>query len=324
MKPLYSSKEVMQTIKSMFSSSKGRRVVITAFVGEDAAAYLPNPKGIELICWPKEGGTNPNAIRDLKNREVKIYFCDSLHMKIYWTEDKGAVITSANLTTNALGAGGLKEFGILLPSNKIDINRIIDSIKRRPASNKDILELDNKHKEYIKRNRTSNYPVGRIQLYDEWYKTQPRQVWKFFAWSNTKVNISSEAMAVLKNEHNSSNWNMLMQVPNKNLQDNDWVLCIRKVKKQIGSIDWVFAHHQVKIKRSDKEYERDCPYQIIQVFNSKSYGPPPFKCEKYFKVALKAAIDECGGISKLEKMQSAKLSSKLIDVIYKYFQKQRT
>lgn len=65
MKILYSSADVRKAIVELFSLSKGRRVAVVAFVGRGAKACLPKPKGLELFCWPKEGGTNPDVLRDL-------------------------------------------------------------------------------------------------------------------------------------------------------------------------------------------------------------------------------------------------------------------
>src|SRR5262245_37865896 len=109
---LYTAAEVRSAIVRLFSFSRGRRVAISAFVGDGAEAYLPKPSGIQLICWPKEGGTNPNALRRLMAKGVEVFFCDALHMKVYWAEGRGAVVTSANLSRNALGAGDLKEVGV--------------------------------------------------------------------------------------------------------------------------------------------------------------------------------------------------------------------
>ena len=95
---LYTSADVRQAIIRLFRSSKGHRVAISAFVGDGAEAYLPKPKGLQLICWPKAGGTNPNVLRKLMKRGVEVFFADRLHMKTYWSEDRGAVVTSANLS----------------------------------------------------------------------------------------------------------------------------------------------------------------------------------------------------------------------------------
>ncbi len=112
MKVLYQSSDVRREIIKIFSHGGRRRVAIAAFVGDGAESYLPKPPGLEIICWPKAGGTNPNTLRRLTKRGAKIRFADRVHMKVYWADGYGAVITSANLSTNALGSGDLKEAGI--------------------------------------------------------------------------------------------------------------------------------------------------------------------------------------------------------------------
>src|SRR4051812_23758 len=99
-KLLYTSSDVRSAVIDLFSNSKGRRVAVVGFVGAGAESYLPKPEGIELYCWPKAGGTNPNMLRTLAKRKVEIRFVDSLHMKVFWAEKRGAVVTSANLSTN--------------------------------------------------------------------------------------------------------------------------------------------------------------------------------------------------------------------------------
>jgi hypothetical protein len=154
MKLLYDSGQVQRAIKRIFKICKGRRIAITAFVGEKAIAYLPKPKGIELVCWPKAGGTDPNSVRDLIRRGVKAYFVPNLHMKLYWTQDKGAVLTSANLSKSALGSGGLKEIGIFLDSDEVNITRIWRTIQPRPVLNGSLDKLKT-HRDYLKKHLSS-------------------------------------------------------------------------------------------------------------------------------------------------------------------------
>ena len=75
---LYTSGEVREAIVSLFEATSGRKVAISAFVGYGAEAYLGKIKGLELICWPKAGGTNPHALRKLISKGAKISFSDLL------------------------------------------------------------------------------------------------------------------------------------------------------------------------------------------------------------------------------------------------------
>ena len=113
---------VRKEVKRIFSQERGRRVALVAFVGRSAEAYLPRPAGLELVCWPQAPGTNPATIEFLLRRRVNIRFAKRLHMKVYWTRSKGAVIASTNLSTNAYGAGALHEAGVFVPSASIKID----------------------------------------------------------------------------------------------------------------------------------------------------------------------------------------------------------
>jgi hypothetical protein len=124
-KILKSSASIRKAIGELMAPGGGRRVAISAFVGDGARAFIRKPLGVEIICWPRAGGTNPLELNRLKNAGAHISFADRLHMKVYWAAKRGAIVGSANLSTNALGAGGLKEFGVLLPPGSIDIDELI-------------------------------------------------------------------------------------------------------------------------------------------------------------------------------------------------------
>src|SRR5690242_16103996 len=95
---LYTSAEVHRAITNLLidPGPRDRRVVIVAYLGEDAASYLPNPQSLEIVCAPEPGLTSPRAVRDLAARGADIRFADRLHMKVYWSSMRGCIITSAN------------------------------------------------------------------------------------------------------------------------------------------------------------------------------------------------------------------------------------
>jgi hypothetical protein len=293
MKVLYTSAQVRQAIKVLFSSAKGRRVAITAFVGDSAEIYLPKPKGIELYCWPNAGGTNPNAIRELIDRKVEVFFSDSLHMKVYWAEDKGAVITSANLSTFALGAGGLKEIGVLLPPGKINIDRILTSIEPRSYIKNELLSLDNAHKDYLKRNYTDAKAARMRQKpnsFIKWYKSATRPRWKLGWYWEDDVRLSANARAVLERENGASKYEDIMTAEKGFLTENDWILCFNMDEGYARWATWMFAHHVVKVSPSDRAYDRNALYQVLQVSKLKAYGLPPFLLDSNLRQALRKAV----------------------------------
>jgi hypothetical protein len=197
-KVLHNSAAVRKAITDIFRTS-GKRVAISAFVGNSAEAFLPNPKGIRLICWPKAGGTNPDALRRLKSLGVNVQFADDVHMKVYWSK-KGAVVTSANLSTNALGAGNLKEFGVLLPASEIDIEAVVKTLRARSFDGKELKELDRKSEKTAR----LFHDQGMLMTYLDWHSLPAKGAWKRrewkIGWVSELQDFSQESKRVARDE----------------------------------------------------------------------------------------------------------------------------
>lgn len=315
---LYTSTQVRREIKRLFTESKGRRVVISAFVGGDAHVYLPRPEGIELICWPKAGGTNPDAIRDLIARGVKVFFADAVHMKIYWTSDKGAIVTSANLSTNALGEGGLKEVGVSLPKGRIEINRIIKSLSISEASKAELLKLDKEHKAAWKKNPSHFAKTSSPISFDKWHESEARSVWKLTSYRPAKVSLSKESKSVLEREHGSVSYEDILEHPEYSFHEDDWVLCFNV--NNTREMNWIFAHHVIpSFSQVKKLNPISLHYQVIQVKKLGRNAPCPFQLDTAFKTAFVKAVGEFGGTEKIEELRKAIPSPKLIDIVYKHY-----
>lgn len=315
-KILYNSFEVRRAVVEMFRSSRGRRVAISAFVGEGAEAYLPKPKGLQLICWPKAGGTNPNVLRKLIKRGVDVFFADGLHMKLYWSDDNGAIITSANLSTNALGSGNLKEIGAFLESQEVDIDLLIQLLKIRPASFEELKRLDSSHKRYVVRNRGEGRIASHAGSFDEWYELPFRPKWKL-GWIEGSVELSSNAKAISESEYgvpHPENW---ISCRSGEYQRFDWILTftLERFPTEFG---WMFTDYVAKVSKSDKVFDKECPYQAVQVWPKRSYPVPPFSVRgKQFQRAFSKAVSKFG-VSRIKKLRSSKPPKRLVDLIYEF------
>ena len=141
---LKNSDEIREKLDFLFNS-KCRKIAIVAFVGSNAIDYIPNIDNLQIYCWPHPGATSANGIRLLQQKGVKIFFSDNMHKKIYWAENRGTIITSANLTYNALSGDVLQESGVFIPSNDFDIDAEILHLRNiRPANNEEIEDLERK------------------------------------------------------------------------------------------------------------------------------------------------------------------------------------
>jgi hypothetical protein len=284
---LYSSAEVRSAIVSLFRVAGAKRIAISAFVGDGAEAYLPYPKGLRLICCPAPGATNPNTLRRLISNGVKVEFVDRLHMKIYWSDDRGAVVTSANLSTNAMGIGGLKEAGVLLPANAIDIQRILKHLKTRPAK-PELRRLDIGHREYVKRlpkppgKRTNN-------SYIEWFESPARELWKFFVYTELSYDLSDTAVQTVKLEFGRKPYNWIWsELPR--VRENDWILCVYRRGKRVNQIHWLIADRVFNVPKSDRNFDPEYPYEVVQIHEPKRYPPSPFSIDRQFRSALKRIV----------------------------------
>src|SRR5690606_2726716 len=108
----------------------------------------------------------------------------------YWTENQGAVVTSANLSTNALGSGDLKEIGVYLPSSEINIDKIISTLDIKLVNDRDLFKLDKEFRINYKNNNFVRFQniTNRIKTFETWY-LQKGEKWKIAAYDElTKSN----------------------------------------------------------------------------------------------------------------------------------------
>ena len=137
---LKNSVEIKEKLEFLFNSDC-RKIAIVAFVGSNAIDYIPNKDNLTIYCWPHPGATSPNAIRQFQQKGVKVFFSDNMHKKIYWAQDRGTIIASANLTHNALSGEVLQESGVFISSNDFDIDKEISNLKNIRLAGYDEIEI---------------------------------------------------------------------------------------------------------------------------------------------------------------------------------------
>jgi hypothetical protein len=313
-KILYNQTEVYHAIQKVFSSPNGRRIAISGFVGHGAESYLPSPKGITLVCWPKAGGTNPAAVRTLIDRKVHVWFADRLHMKVYWAEGRGCVITSANLSTNALGAGNLKEAGILVPSDAVDIEKLLTSLKKRRVNEGELHKLDRAHARYGSRNKVA--VESTLPTFMEWYRTPMRPLWKLGWFDST--GIVSKAARQLAHEElgvgEPSNF-LGCRAGDYRRKGGEWVLTFNLARDAPTHLSWMFVNRVVNIARSDKKaYQKEYPCQAVQLSPIWIYPGCPFRIDGDFRNAFRRAVAECGP-ERIKNAKSTKPPEELLRLI---------
>lgn len=289
---LYSSTQVHVAIKQLLENPKPkeRRVAIVAYVGGGAEAYLPNPKGLELICCLEPGSTSAVTLARLRRRGARIRKANRLHMKVYWSSRKGCVISSANLSTNALGKGGLKEAGVLLPAGAVDIERLVQKARPKPISSSDLRNLRRKADSLAatlgSKNTRTQDPICTFM---EWYEERGRSNWKQAAWKARGLEFAEVVKSYAKSTYGVAEPEEVVGVARSQVADGDWLLLFGVPNG--AEPHWVYVDRVFRVPRSDKvAYDASYPDQAIQVHPARTYGPAPFVIDRRFRAALKEAV----------------------------------
>ncbi len=97
-------------IRDMFRANAEVRAAV-GFVGSEILELVKsrgaNARAVVLYCDLSMGGTNPAPLRQLlaaEPKKLRLYACAGLHAKVIWTKT-AAILSSANLSANALGHG---------------------------------------------------------------------------------------------------------------------------------------------------------------------------------------------------------------------------
>ena len=301
MKILYTSGDVHKAIKTIFSSSAKRRVAVVAYLGVDAGNYLPNPEGMEIICCPEPGATSPKAVRELLSRGAIIQFSEGLHSKVYWSEI-GCVVTSANVSHRALGNAPQKEAGVMLDANDFDIDRLIRESKPFNITQAIMNKLDKADRK-LKVSAGIKTKTRNKVKFIEWYHSPYREPWKLGWWSDSELEPAKEAVKKSEYEYNVAAPTRYLNVADKQASRGDWFLWFKIVENSVKGIEWMYVDFVVPVSANDKDaYQKEYPFQAIQVHELGKYPPPPFSIDKDFKSAFRKAAVEYG----TERIENAK------------------
>lgn len=305
-KYLETSQEIRDSIRDLFIGDEEKYAVV-AFIGKNATNYLPNSKNLTVICWPKAGGTNPNGIRKLLDKGIRVQFCDNLHSKIFWCKSKGIIITSANLSDNALGENGLIEYGVRINDSHYDFNKsVLNNLHKniRDVTNKELDLLDINHNKYYRKNPIELTNKTKNINFAEWYKGEHKQKWKVI-WYSEESKSDEQTKNEVYQKYHVKDW----------INDND----ADSKSFNEGDIVFQFKMHEEegKIKRINGKWlyvdMTTTTNKIIQIDEIETISLP-FLIDKSFMKSFKKAFN------KLEWNEihdsSYNVNNVLIDAIY--------
>ncbi len=307
---LYTSDAVSRKVKEIMKDDQCERVVVVAFVGKGAESYIGNPWGLQLICWPQPGSTNPETLKLLIKEGAIVHFCDKLHMKVYWSEKHGTVLTSANLTNNGLGYGNLIETGAFFKPSEFNVSQILDQLHLKVPTTSDFLKLEIAHQEKI---RKFGNTVSYKKDFNDWI-TQPfRSNFKLAVYETSDEPYPAEVIIESK-KHSLPEPDDSFACYRNDFQIGNWVLIIETRKGKIikNTINWLNVQSIVKVS-GDKDFK----YRALQ-FLPLLPEQPPFKLTNYFKDILYKQCVKLGS-EKINESRSKPVSNKFINELRKLY-----
>lgn len=300
LKPLYTSADLHREIRLLFQSPKPKekRIAVVAYVSAASSAYLPSPEGLRVICSPEPGFTSGNALRDLIRRGASVEFADKLHAKVYWSKQRGCVVSSANLSASALAAGGLKEAGVWLSPGKFDIQRLVRAVSPRAVTAADLRRLDNAPMRF----RTTKQEQDASAQFDfgAWYESRDRRPWRMAWWMDNELEPAAAARRRSQREYGLREPHDYMNVAKGQAAEGDWLLCFELGDKKLRKFTWLYTDFVVPVGRKEKAaFEAEYPFQAVQVHPPRRNPEPPFAITDSFKRAFNIAARGYG-LSRVE------------------------
>lgn len=287
---LYTSSAVRDAIHGLMVDIFPRRVVLCAYVGQNAAQYLPNATGIQLVCSLTPGATSAQALIALRGKGVRIFKSARLHMKVYWSEKHGCVVTSANLSDNGLSGakGSLKEAGVCLAPGVVDIDVLIGKAEASEITDADLRQLQDATNRLAKLGvPTQDSPQGKPAMtFGQWcqdgYITHPFA----FGWWDVPGDSVEEANDRADREYHKK---------------PDQLETVNLRKGQAGPGDWVLKFkspncthlHWMNVDYLCPSRDREYPTQAVQATDTRGLRVP-FAFDDRFKKALKATVKAYG------------------------------
>ena len=296
MKILYDSKQIKASLKKVCPAK-----IAVAYIGKDFKKYI-DPQAVESIIISPTLGSNPMAIGELQ--EIigwkKILFKDDLHAKFYIGKDY-AIIGSANLTNNALGAKGLVEvcieFDRKRESSAFDeltkiFERLADEVKNKTVEEKKSM-LQRLHLKW-----RSLIPTignnGEPQLFDS-YSIEKNGIFYLVWYEGNREKTNAEAYEKVYGEEWESYTENEIDVATDDIQiisPNNWVLIWKKritegeyAHKQTGP-EWIYIHRIIKNASGDTNY----PHALVQE-SGVATPPVPFEIDENFRDSFRKVIN---------------------------------
>jgi hypothetical protein len=260
MEIIFDTKRIRERIAEIMAPDAGRRVAIVAFVGGDVLRFIKCPKGVDVYCWPNTIATNPDGIRALMNGYARVFFVERLHMKAYWSEKRGYLVGSPNLSSNALDDGAISLYEIAVSgedSSTFKIDEVLKHLRRSDIKRVTGDVLDEFETRYDPSRHGSGSsqknrkPTIKPPTFDSYLESTEKQAFRFVTWDSrsdfTKAEVNAARDLVEKKTGKPSIATSALIRDSVSVSPKahakEWVLTAKlKANDRLGKMSWIYPH----------------------------------------------------------------------------------
>ncbi len=288
---LSSPHTLREAIRTITAPSAGKRVVVAAFIGKDALAYIPKPRGVLVYCWDNPLATHPDGVADLIANGGKVYFVRGLHAKVYWSTKAGVLVASSNVSANALDDDAAQlEAGVLFADSSVvaidQLRRQMRRIGTRPVTKARLAAFRALYDRTPrpKGNKAVNEPPRTLVTYAS-LPVGLRTPFKL-SWYRDRTNLTKNDLAPLIGRDGIVDYadaertvDFTIEATDR-LREGDWVLIFRRDGFKAFRPEWMFVDRRAK--RHLTGSDQWIAYQFVR-----RRRQPPFDCHG---IAFRAAL----------------------------------
>jgi hypothetical protein len=271
-----------------------------AYIGAHARSYISEAKGLTIYCWPQPGGTNPHAIEELQRDGANVHFVDRLHAKVYWSRARGVILGSPNLSSNALGEGGLIETAIHLSPGTIEVESFFGSLRPIQSFSEKLRWLHAAHARFVQRNPQQGRSAATkspLPTFAEWATGNRIQEWRL-GWANTVGDPPKDAVAALAEFRGSPKFAVFSETESvsdykKGVFVLEFYIIARKDGRvRVSHVNWWLPEF---VTPTTVRSWQDYPYIWFAHRRVPAGARPPFQSQDpRFRRALERAINSLG------------------------------
>jgi hypothetical protein len=263
-----------------------RRVALVAFVGRSPKQFAERWEGVEVVCWPAPGATSGDGVRELLKAGATVQFAHGMHRKVYWSETRGALVGSANLSWSALGQRANAEACVYFPdSAEVPITEMLAGLAWDADFAARLADLD-RAPEPKEGFGTPPPPAG---PFDKWSMAwrdhdaghgPPPRRWKVSFWLDNELEHSKAAKTVATSAFGVDlPADFTTAAAEDTYEPGDWVLQIHLGRRALSRPSWLRVQRVMKVQPGEADaYDEGYPFHAVE-FDVRDRPPEPFSLE---------------------------------------------